>query len=159
MPQATRNITITAATNTEVVLTLCVANTASLRLTAFPVFSGATSDGTTFYVTDRPLRRFTPTTSVVTAATFNLTANTATTSHSATLTFGGTFSSTPAEYVNGGSPRRYRYVVHLSGHTPATAYAALVTNSTAVVANGTIDVAIQATVAEPALTICGIQVT
>jgi hypothetical protein len=159
MTQAIRNFAITAATDTQVVLTLCAANTATLRLTAFPVFSRQTSDGTTFYVTDRPLRRFTPTTSVVTASTFTMTSNTATTSHSATLNFGTTFSASPAEHVDGGSPRRYRYVVHLSGHTPATAYVSAVTNNTAVVANGSIDIAIQPTAAAPAITVCGIAVS
>lgn len=159
MAQLTKNITITAATNTRVSLSLCTANTASLRLTAFPVFSSATSDGTTFYSTDRPLRWFTPTTGVFTATTVSAVSNTAGDAYTATITFGQSFAATSVEHVQGATPRRYRYLVHLSSHTPATAYSAAVTSSTAVLVSGSITLAIAQTVPDPAISVCGVQVT
>lgn len=159
MSQPTRNITITAATSRQVTLTLCTANTATLSLTAYPVFSASTSDGTSYYTADSPLRWFTPTTGAFTATTLAATANTAGNGHTATLTFGQAFSLTPDEYVSGATPRRYRYVVHVSSHTPATAYSSAVTSSTAVLLSGTITMAISATTPEPAISICDVQVS
>lgn len=159
MSQPTRNIAITAATSKQVTLTLCTANTAALSLTAYPVFSSATSDGTTFYSADRPLRWFTPSTGVFTAATLAATANTAGDGHTVTLTFGQAFAATSVEHVAGATPRRYRYIVHLSSLTPATAYSSAVTSSTAVLLSGTINVAVAPTTPAPAISICDVQVT
>jgi len=159
MSQPTQNITITAATSTRLTLSLCTANTAALQLTAYPVFSAATSDGTTFYSADRPLRWFEPSTGVFTATSLATVANTANDAHTATLTFGQGFAPTSVEHVQGATPRRYRYLVHLSSHTPATAYSSAVTSSTAVLLSGTINLAIKATVPDPAINICGVQVS
>lgn len=159
MSQPTQNITITATTSTRISLSLYTANTSTLSLTAYPVFSSATSDGTTFYSADRPLRWFTPTTGVFTATTLAATANTAGDAHTATLTFGQAFASTSVEYVAGATPRRYRYIVHASSHTPATAYSSAVTSSTAVLLSGSITMAVQATTPEPAISIRSVQVT
>ncbi len=54
--------------------------------------------------------------------------------------------------------RRYQYIIHTSGHTPATAYSLAVTSSTAVLVSGRIDIAIAATAVQPGISVCSVVV-
>lgn len=153
-----QDVRITSATNVRLIVSLCTSNTTTLAMTAYPVFSASTTDGTTNYRANTPLLRLSPTTATVAAVNPSVSTNTSAGAATATLTFGPSFDGSTVEWQSGGSIRRYQYIVHTSGHTPATAYSVAVTSSTAVLVSGRIDLAIAATVPQPAISVCNVVV-
>lgn len=153
-----KDVRITSATNVSLIVSLCSSNTTTLSMTAYPVFSANTTDGTTTYRANTPLIRLSPTTATVAAVNPTITSNTSAGAATATLTFGTSFDGSTVEWQAGGSVRRYQYIVHTSGHTPATAYSVAVTSSTAVLVSGRIDLAIAATVPQPGISVCNVVV-
>ena len=134
-----RNISIVSAGTAGVRVTFgSTTYTGSFSCTSYPVFSSSTTGGTAFYAINAPLRQ--PLNGSIVSANnptvaYNSTAATAL----ITFTYGSSFSDSAAEYASAASPRRYRYILHSSGHTPATAYSSVVTSGTAVVLFGSVD--------------------
>ena len=150
-----RNISIASAGTAGVRVTFCSTSySGSFSCTSYPVFSSSTTDGTSFYAANTPLKQLSP------AGSFRAANNPAVSFSSAsgtalvTFPYGTSFSSTLQEYQSGGSPRRYRYILHTSGHTPATAYSASVSASTAVVMFGSVDVRVVSTAANSFISVC-----
>jgi hypothetical protein len=148
-----RNISIVSAGTAGVRVTFgSTTYTGSFSCTSYPVFSSSTTGGTSFYAIGSPLRQ--PLNGSVLSANsptvaYNSTAATAL----ITFAYGSSFSDSAAEYESGASPRRYRYILHSSGHTPATAYSSAVTAGTAVVLFGSVDMRVVATAATPFATV------
>jgi hypothetical protein len=133
-----RNISIASAETAGIRVTFCsTAYSGSFSCTSYPVFSAATTDGTSFYAANTPLKQLSP------AGSFR-----------AANTPAASFSSTSQEYESGGSPRRYKYILHTSGHTPATAYSVSVSASTAVVMFGSVDVRVASTASASFVSVC-----
>jgi hypothetical protein len=149
-----RNISIVSAGTAGVRVTFCSTSyTGSFSCTSYPVFSSSTTGGTSFYAIDSPLRQ--PLSGSILSANnpavaYNSTAATAL----VTFTYGSSFSGSAAEYESGASPRRYRYILHSSGHTPATAFSSAVTSGTAVVLFGSVDMRVVSTAATPFIAVC-----
>lgn len=154
----TQNVIISARRTAGVHLTLCSANTNTFACTSYPVFSGSTTDGTSHYAANTPLKQLAPTGSFIAANNPAVTYSAASGTALITFTYGQTFSPDTDEYTAGATPRRYRYIMHLSGHTPATAYSDAVTASTAVLLSGTVSVFVPATAASSSITICSLKV-
>ena len=148
-----RNISIVSAGTAGIRITLCsTAYTGSFSCTSYPVFSSSTTGGTSFYAIDSPLRQ--PLSgSIVSANNPTVAYNFTTATALITFTYGSSFSGSAAEYESGASPRRYRYILHSSGHTPATAYSSAVTSGTAVTLFGSVDMRVVATAATPFITV------
>ena len=148
-----RNISIVSAGTAGVRVTFgSTTYTGSFSCTSYPVFSSSTTGGTAFYAINAPLRQ--PLNGSIVSANnptvaYNSTAATAL----ITFTYGSSFSDSAAEYASAASPRRYRYILHSSGHTPATAYSSVVTSGTAVVLFGSVDMRVVATAATPFATV------
>jgi hypothetical protein len=153
-----QNIRITSATQVRLNVSLCSANTTLLAMTAYPVFSASTTDGTSTYGANTPLLRLSPATATVAASTPSVSTSTSAGAATATLTFGTSFDAATNEWQSGGSARRYQYILHASSHTPATSYSAAVTSHTAVALSGQIDLAIAATSPTPAISVCSVSV-
>jgi hypothetical protein len=148
-----RNISIVSAGTAGVRVTFgSTTYTGSFSCTSYPVFSSSTTGGTSFYAINSPLRQ--PLNGSVVSAN-NPTVAYSSTAATALITFayGSSFSDSAAEYESGASPRRYRYILHSSGHTPATAYSSAVTSGTAVVLFGSVDMRVVATAATPFATV------
>lgn len=148
-----RNISIVSAGTAGVRVTFgSTTYTGSFSCTSYPVFSSSTTGGTSFYAINSPLRQ--PLNGSILSANnptvaYNSTAATAL----ITFAYGSSFSDSAAEYESGASPRRYRYILHSSGHTPATAYSSVVTSGTAVVLFGSVDMRVVSTAATPFATV------
>jgi hypothetical protein len=148
-----RNISIVSAGTAGVRVTFgSTTYTGSFSCTSYPVFSSSTTGGTSFYAIDSPLRQ--PINGSI------LSANNPSVSYSSTaatalitFTYGSSFSDSAAEYTSAASPRRYRYILHSSGHTPATAFSSAVTSGTAVVLFGSVDMRVVSTAATPFITV------
>jgi hypothetical protein len=153
-----QDVRITSATNVRIIVSLCTANTTTLAMTAYPVFSASTTYGNSTYRANTPLIRLSPSTATIAASNPSVSTNTSAGAATATLTFGTSFDGSTVEWQAGGSVRRYQYILHTSGHTPATAYSVAVTSSTAVLVSGKIDVAIAATVPQSAISVCNVVV-
>jgi len=144
-----RNISIVSAGTAGVRVTFGTTTfTGSFSCTSYPVFSSRTTGGTSFYAVDSPLRQ--PLNGSILSANnpvvlYDSTAATAL----LTFTYGSSFSDSAAEYAAAASPRRYRYILHSSGHTPVTAYSSAVTSGTAVVVFGSVDMRVVSTAATP----------
>lgn len=150
-----RNIAISAAGTAGVRLTFCsTAYTGSYSCTSYPVFSFATTDGTNRYSANSPLKQLYPAGSYSSANNPSVAFSTASGTALITFAYGSTFSDATPEYSSGGVPRRYRYILHRSGHTPATAYSAAVTAGTAVVAYGSVDMRVVSTASQSFATVC-----
>ena len=149
-----RNISIVSAGTAGVRVTFCSTSfTGSFSCTSYPVFSSSTTGGTSFYAIDSPLRQ--PINgSVVSANNPTVAYNFTTATALITFTYGSSFSDSAAEYESAASPRRYRYILHSSGHTPATAFSSAVTSGTAVVLFGSVDMRVVSTAATPFITVC-----
>ena len=148
-----RNISIVSAGTAGVRVTFgSTTYTGSFSCTSYPVFSSSTTGGTAFYAINAPLRQ--PLNGSIVSANnptvaYNSTAATAL----ITFTYGSSFSDSAAEYESAASPRRYRYILHSAGHTPATAYSSVVTSGTAVVLFGSVDMRVVSTAATPFITV------
>lgn len=153
-----QDVRITSATNVRIIVSLCTANTTTLAMTAYPVFSASTTYGNSTYRANTPLIQLSPSTATIAASNPSVSTNTSAGAATATLTFGTSFDGSTVEWQAGGSVRRYQYILHTSGHTPATAYSVAVTSSTAVLVSGKIDVAIAATVPQSAISVCNVVV-
>lgn len=153
----TQNVLITARRTAGVAITLCSANTNTFACTAYPVFSSATTDGTAFYAAGAPLKQLSPAGSYVAANNPTVAYNATTGTALITFTYGQTYNPALDEFRSGATPRRYRYIMHLSGHTPATAFSNAVTASTAVLLSGTVSVSVPATAASSTITICSLK--
>lgn len=150
-----RNISINARSTAGVRVTFCsTAYTGSFSCTSYPVFSQATTDGTSFYAANTPLKQLSPAGSFASSNSPTVSYSQASGTALVTFSYGPSFSDASAEYESGGSPRRYRYILHTSGHTPATAYSASVTSGTAVVLYGSVDVRVANTASASFLTVC-----
>ena len=149
-----RNISVVAAGTAGVRVTLCsTAYTGSFSCTSYPVFSSSTTGGTAFYAVNSPLRQPLGG-SVVSATNPTVSYDAPTGTALITFAYGSSFSDSSAEYETAASPRRYRYVLHSSGHTPATAYSSAVTASTAVVLFGSVDMRVVSTASASFLSVC-----
>lgn len=150
-----RNISITSAGTAGVRLTFCTTSyTGSFSCTSYPVFSSATTDGTSYYAANTPLKQLSPAGSFAAANSPAVSYSQASGTALITFGYGTAFSSVLQEYESGASPRRYRYILHTSGHTPATAYASSVSASTAVVAFGSVNLQISGTTTTPVISVC-----
>ena len=150
-----RNISIASASTAGVRVTFCSTSySGSFSCTSYPVFSSSTTDGTSFYAANTPLKQLSPAGSFQAANSPAVSFSSASGTALVTFPYGTSFSSTLQEYQSGGSPRRYRYILHTSGHTPATAYSASVSASTAVVMFGSIDVRVVSTAADSFISVC-----
>jgi hypothetical protein len=148
-----RNISIVSAGTAGVRVTFgSTTYTGSFSCTSYPVFSSSTTGGTSFYAIDSPLRQ--PINgSVVSANNPTVAYNFTTATALITFAYGSSFSDSAAEYELAASPRRYRYILHSSGHTPATAFSSAVTSGTAVVLFGSVDMRVVSTAATPFITV------
>ena len=148
-----RNISIVSAGTAGVRVTFgSTTYTGSFSCTSYPVFSSSTTGGTSFYAIDSPLRQ--PLSgSIVSANNPTVAYNFTTATALITFTYGSSFIGSAAEYESGASPRRYRYILHSSGHTPATAYSSVVTSGTAVVLFGSVDMRVVSTAAASFLSV------
>ena len=144
-----RNISIVSAGTAGVRVTFgSTTYTGSFSCTSYPVFSSSTTGGTSFYAIDSPLRQ--PINgSILSANNPAVSYNSSAATALVTFTYGSSFSDSAAEYESGASPRRYRYILHSSGHTPATAFSSVVTSGTAVVLFGSVDMRVVSTAATP----------
>lgn len=150
-----RNLSIVSAGTAGVRITLCSTTyTGSFSCTSYPVFSNSTTDGTAFYAVNSPLRQPLVGGSVVTANSPTVSYNSPTGTALITFAYGSSFSDSAAEYESAASPRRYRYIMHTSGHTPATAYSSAVTAGTAVVLFGSVDMRVVSTAASSFVSVC-----
>ena len=150
-----RNISIASAATAGVRVTFCSTSySGSFSCTSYPVFSSSTTDGTSFYAANTPLKQLSPAGSFQAANNPAVSFSSASGTALVTFPYGTSFSSTTQEYESGGSPRRYRYILHTSGHTPATAYSASVSASTAVVMFGSVDVRVVSTAADSFISVC-----
>lgn len=141
-----RNVFIAAAGTAGVRITLgSTTYTGSFSCTSYPVFSGSTTDGTAFYAVNSPLKQPLVGGSLVASNSPTVAYDQASGTALITFAYGSSFSSSSAEYESAASPRRYQYILHASGHTPATAYSAAVVASTAVVLYGSVDVRVVST--------------
>lgn len=148
-----RNISIVSAGTAGVRVTFgSTTYTGSFSCTSYPVFSSSTTGGTSFYAIDSPLRQPLGG-SVLSANNPTVAYNSPAATALITFAYGSSFSDSAAEYESGASPRRYRYILHSSGHTPATAYSSAVTAGTAVVLFGSVDMRVVATAATPFVTV------
>lgn len=154
-----RNFNI--ATRSAKVLTfeLCTPSTASFGCTSYPVFSGATTDGTARYQVDSPLKQLSPAglfrTENFPAVVYNATSGTGT----ITFTYGVTFSNATEEYEAGSDPRRYKYFLHLAGASPGTAYSAAYTADANMILGGTINVLAAPVTASAVADVCSISLS
>jgi hypothetical protein len=148
-----RNISIVSAGTAGVRVTFgSTTYTGSFSCTSYPVFSSSTTGGTSFYAIDSPLRQ--PINgSIVSANNPTVAYNFTTATALITFAYGSSFSDSAAEYESAASPRRYRYILHSSGHTPATAFSSAVTSGTAVVLFGSVDMRVVSTAATPFITV------
>lgn len=148
-----RNISIVSAGTAGVRVTFgSTTYTGSFSCTSYPVFSSSTTGGTSFYAINSPLRQ--PLNgSIVSANNPTVAYNFTTATALITFAYGSSFSDSAAEYESGASPRRYRYILHSAGHTPATAYSSVVTSGTAVVLFGSVDMRVVATAATSFVTV------
>jgi hypothetical protein len=148
-----RNISIVSAGTAGVRVTFgSTTYTGSFSCTSYPVFSSSTTGGTSFYAIDSPLRQ--PINgSIVSANNPTVAYNFTTATALITFAYGSSFSDSAAEYESAASPRRYRYILHSSGHTPATAFSSVVTSGTAVVLFGSVDMRVVSTAATPFITV------
>jgi hypothetical protein len=148
-----RNISIVSAGTAGVRVTFgSTTYTGSFSCTSYPVFSSSTTGGTSFYAIDSPLRQ--PINgSILSANNPAVSYNSSAATALVTFTYGSSFSDSAAEYESGASPRRYRYILHSSGHTPATAFSSVVTSGTAVVLFGSVDMRVVSTAATPFITV------
>jgi hypothetical protein len=153
-----QDVRITSATNVSVIVSLCTANTTTLSMSAYPVFSASTTYGTNSYRANTSLLRLYPSTATVAVSNPSVSTQTSAGAATATLTFGTSFDGSTVEWQAGGSVRRYQYIIHTSDHTPATAYSLAVTSSTAVLVSGRIDIAIAATAVQPGISVCSVVV-
>lgn len=150
-----RNISIASAGTAGVRVTFCSTSyTGSFSCTSYPVFSQQTTDGTSSYAANSPLKQLSPAGSYASANNPAVSYSSGTGTALVTFTYGNTYSDTLQEYEASGSPRRYRYILHTSGHTPATAYAASVSASTAVVMFGSVDVRVASTASASFISVC-----
>ena len=150
-----RNISITSAGTAGVRLTFCATSyTGAFTCTSYPVFSRATTDGTSYYAANTPLKQLSPAGSFASSNRPAVSYNQASGTALITFGYGTAFSSVLQEYESGASPRRYRYILHTSGHTPATAYTSSVSASTAVVAFGAVDVQVASTASASFISVC-----
>jgi len=149
-----RNISIVSAGTAGVRVTFgSTTYTGSFSCTSYPVFSSSTTGGTSFYAIDSPLRQ--PINgSIVSANNPAVSYNSSAATALVTFTYGSSFSDSAAEYAAAASPRRYRYILHSSGHTPATAFSSAVTSGTAVVLFGSVDMRVVSTAATPFIAVC-----
>ena len=149
-----RNISIVSAGTAGVRVTFCSTSfTGSFSCTSYPVFSSSTTGGTSFYAIDSPLRQ--PLSgSILSANNPTVAYNFTTATALITFAYGSSFSDSAAEYESAASPRRYRYILHSSGHTPATAFSSAVTSGTAVVLFGSVDMRVVSTAATPFIAVC-----
>ena len=143
---STRNVSIAAAGTAGVRITLSATTySGSFSCTSYPVFSGSTTDGTAFFAVNAPLKQPLVGGSLVASNSPAVSYDQASGTALITFTYGPSFSDSQAEYETSASPRRYQYILHASGHTPATAYSASVVASTAVVLYGSVDVRVAST--------------
>lgn len=150
-----RNLSIASAGTAGVRVTFCSTSySGAFSCTSYPVFSQQTTDGTSAYAANSPLRQLSPAGSYAAANNPSVSYSSTTGTALVTFTYGNTYSDTLQEYEAGGSPRRYRYILHTSGHTPATAYTSLVSASTAVVMFGSVDVRVASTASASFISVC-----
>lgn len=154
----TQNVSISARRTAGVRITLCSASTHSFACTSYPVFSAGTTDGTAHYAAGTPLKQLSPAGSYAAANNPAVSYNATSGTGLITFTYGQTFDGSADEYAAGATPRRYRYILHLAGHTPATAFSSAVTASTAVLLSGTVSVYLPATAASSSISICTLEV-
>jgi len=154
---ATQNVFIADRKTAGVRVTLCAGNTSTFTCTSFPVFSLGTTDGTTTYAANSPLKQLSPAGSFAAANSpaFSYATNG---TGLITFTYGTSFQNSPEEHVQNATPRRYKYILHLSSHTPATAWSSAVTASTAVLLSGTVNVAVPNTQVTSAIAVCSTEV-
>ena len=150
-----RNISIVSASTAGIRITLCsTAYNGALSCTSYPVFSASTTEGTSHYAANSPLRQPLAGGSILASNSPSVAYNQASGTALVTFTYGSAFSSATAEYESGASPRRYRYIVHTSEHSPATAYSASVSASTAVLMYGSVDMRVVSTANNSFASVC-----
>lgn len=150
-----RNLSIASAGTAGVRVTFCSTSySGTFSCTSYPVFSQTTTEGTNRYAVNSALKQLSPAGSYAAANNPSVSYSSTTGTALVTFTYGNTYSDTLQEYEAGGSPRRYRYILHTSGHTPATAYTSLVSASTAVVMFGSVDVRVASTASASFISVC-----
>jgi hypothetical protein len=154
----TRNFIISDTAARVLSFQLCSASTQSFSCTSYPVFSLSTTDGTSTYAVDTPLKQLSPPGPYVAsnspAVSFHGPSGTGT----ITFTYGSSFSVASEEWAASATPRMYRYFLHSSSYSPGTAYSAAITANANVVIGGSIGM-LAVPVAPPTVaTVCFIEV-
>lgn len=154
-----KNFNITSTSNVVISFALCSPNTNTFACTSFPVFSVATTDGTSRYDVDTPLRNLWPTTTYKAATSPAVSYHAASGTGTITFTYGSTYSLSGREYESSASPRRYRYLLHASFATLGTAYSAAYTAYAGVVLGGSINMLVASAAGTHAFSVCSVEVT
>ena len=115
-------VNIKSAAAATLTIEFCTAVTGSWACTSYPVFSQNWDLGTAgYYTAGGPLQRVDPTPSSPLSS--NAPAlSLASGKISVSFTYGASFSESPAEYKNSGSPRKYFYIIHQSSLTVPSAW-------------------------------------
>lgn len=154
-----RNFNISTRSARVLTFEFCTPSTASFGCTSYPVFSGATSDGTTRYEVDSPLKQLSPAgffrTENFPAVVYDSGSGTGT----ITFNYGLTFSDTNKEYEAASDPRRYKYFLHPAGASPGTAYSASYTANANMVLGGTINIFAAPVTASAIVDVCSISLS
>lgn len=154
----TKNINITKKSAKVLTFEFCSPQTGTFSCTSFPVFSGATNDGTSFYDIDTPLKQLSP------AGSYEMPNNPAVAYHAAsgtgtiTFNYGLTFSSSNEEYEAASDPRRYKYILHPSWFSPGTAFSASIMTNANVILGGSVNIFAAAATATSIISVCSIEV-
>jgi len=154
-----QNVAITERRTTGIRVTLCAANTSTLICTSYPVFSEGTNDGTTTYAINSPLKQLSPAGSFASLNAPTFTYSAATRTGLLTFNYGLTFDPTIPEYQAASTPRRYKYILAVSGYSPSSSrWDPGHTASSMVVLHGQVDVFAPRTQVSSSITICALQV-
>ena len=135
----TRNFIISSRATRVLTFALCSPSTHTLSCKSYPVFSVATTDGTTTYEVDTSLRRLWPVSSYVTANSPTVSYDAASGTGTITFDYGIMFDDNRPEWYSTGKPRRYRYYLHTGLHVTASAYSSSVTADGSVILGGAIN--------------------
>ena len=153
-----RDINVTATSNVTMSVAMCSTTTGAIAMRSYPVFSGEVLfGGTTTYKPDQPLLKLTAATATVAHNTPAFVGSLTAGGFTATMTYGATFALSPVEY-DGGSPRRYRYIVYRTSFTPPDQWASSLATHPSVIMTGAINVSVAATSTYSYVTICDVSV-
>jgi hypothetical protein len=153
-----QNVFIAKRETTGVKVTFCAPYTNTFVCTSWPVFSEGTTDGTTAYLANTTLKQLDPPGSYVLPNAPTFTYDQPSGTGVITFNYGLTFQPTPREYQAASNPRRYKYILALTGYSPGNEWAASHTAHSSVALHGQVDVYVGGTQVTSSISICSLQV-